>query len=102
MWQFLLGRLSSLKVATWNVNSIKVRLPLLLNWLDEAKPDIICLQEIKCLAADFPTMEARGRGYHCEIVGQKSYNGVAILSKEPAGYHQDAARRRGRQPGALP
>jgi exodeoxyribonuclease III len=73
-----------LKVATWNVNSIKVRLPLLLNWLDEAKPDIICLQEIKCLAADFPMMEVRGRDYYVEIVGQKSYNGVAILSKEPA------------------
>jgi exodeoxyribonuclease III len=73
-----------LKVATWNVNSVKVRLPLLLNWLDEAKPDIICLQEIKCLTADFPMMEVRGRGYYAEIVGQKSYNGVAILSKEPA------------------
>ncbi len=73
-----------MKVATWNVNSIKVRLPLLLNWLDDAKPDVLCLQEIKCLAADFPLMELRGHGYHAEIVGQKSYNGVAILSKEPA------------------
>jgi exodeoxyribonuclease-3 len=82
--QFLLGRLTGLKVATWNVNSIKVRLPLLLNWLDDAKPDIVCLQEIKCLAADFPLMEIRGHGYHAEIVGQKSYNGVALLSKEPA------------------
>lgn len=84
MRQFLLGRLSSLKVATWNVNSVKVRLPLLLNWLDEARPDVICLQEIKCLTADFPILEVRGRGYYAEIVGQKSYNGVAILSKEPA------------------
>jgi exodeoxyribonuclease-3 len=73
-----------LKVATWNVNSVKVRLPLLLDWLDEAKPDILCLQEIKCLAADFPLMEIRGHGYHAEIVGQKSYNGVALLSKVPA------------------
>jgi exodeoxyribonuclease-3 len=72
------------KVATWNVNSVKVRLPLLLDWLDEAKPDILCLQEIKCLAADFPLMEIRGHGYHAEIVGQKSYNGVALLSKVPA------------------
>jgi exodeoxyribonuclease-3 len=73
-----------LKIATWNVNSVKVRLPLLLDWLDEAKPDILCLQEIKCLAADFPLMEIRGHGYHAEIVGQKSYNGVALLSKLPA------------------
>ncbi len=73
-----------MKVATWNVNSIKVRLPLLLSWLDDAAPDVLCLQEIKCLAADFPMMEIRGHGYHAEIVGQKSYNGVAILSKEPA------------------
>jgi exodeoxyribonuclease-3 len=73
-----------LKVATWNVNSIKVRLPLLLDWLDQAKPDILCLQEIKCLAGDFPLMEIRGHGYHAEIVGQKSYNGVALLSKQPA------------------
>jgi exodeoxyribonuclease-3 len=73
-----------LKVATWNVNSVKVRLPLLLDWLDQAKPDVVCLQEIKCLAADFPLMELRGHGYYAEIVGQKSYNGVALLSKEPA------------------
>jgi exodeoxyribonuclease-3 len=73
-----------LKVATWNVNSVKVRLPLLLDWLDAAKPDVVCLQEIKCLAADFPLMELRGHGYRAEIVGQKSYNGVALLSKEPA------------------
>jgi exodeoxyribonuclease III len=72
------------KVATWNVNSVKVRLPLLLDWLDQAKPDVLCLQEIKCLAADFPTLEIRSRGYHCEVVGQKSYNGVALLAKEPA------------------
>lgn len=73
-----------MKVATWNVNSIKVRLPLLLDWLDQAKPDVVCLQEIKCLAADFPLMEIRSRGFHAEIVGQKSYSGVALLSKEPA------------------
>ena len=61
-----------MKVATWNVNSVKVRLPILLDWLDTAKPDVMCLQEIKCLAADFPLMELRGHGYHAEIVGQKS------------------------------
>lgn len=72
------------KIATFNVNSIKVRLPILLAWLGAARPDIVCLQEIKCQAADFPTLELKGLGYHAEVVGQRSYNGVALLSKEPA------------------
>jgi exodeoxyribonuclease-3 len=72
------------KIATFNVNSIKVRLPILLAWLEAAKPDIVCLQEIKCPAADFPALELKGLGYHAEVVGQRSYNGVALLSKEPA------------------
>jgi exodeoxyribonuclease-3 len=72
------------KIATWNVNSVKVRLNGLLAWLDEAKPDVVCLQEIKCLDADFPGLELSGRGYHIETLGQRTYNGVAILSKEPA------------------
>ena len=72
-----------MKIATFNVNSIKVRLPILLAWLEEVKPDIVCLQEIKCLAGDFPALELKGLGYHAEIVGQKSYNGVALLSREP-------------------
>lgn len=59
------------KIATWNVNSVKVRMPHLLAWLEEAKPDILCLQEIKCLAADFPTLELKGLGYHAEVVGQQ-------------------------------
>jgi exodeoxyribonuclease-3 len=71
------------KIATFNVNSIKVRLPILLAWLEEAKPDVVCLQEIKCLAGDFPTLELKGLGYHAEVVGQRSYNGVALLSKAP-------------------
>jgi exodeoxyribonuclease III len=72
------------KIATFNVNSIKVRLPILLAWLEEAQPDVVCLQEIKCPANDFPTLELKGLGYHTEIVGQRSYNGVALLSKLPA------------------
>jgi exodeoxyribonuclease-3 len=72
------------KIATFNVNSVRVRLPILLAWLEEAKPDIVCLQEIKCLASEFPALELKGLGYHAEIVGQRSYNGVALLSKEPA------------------
>jgi exodeoxyribonuclease-3 len=73
-----------MKIATWNVNSVKARLSHLLAWLEEAKPDVLCLQEIKCLDADFPALEVRGLGYHIETHGQRSYNGVAILSKEAA------------------
>jgi exodeoxyribonuclease III len=73
-----------MKIATFNVNSIKVRLPILLGWLEAAKPDVVCLQEIKCLAADFPALELKGLGYHAEVLGQKTYNGVALLSREPA------------------
>lgn len=74
-----------MKIATFNVNSIKVRLPILLAWLEGTRPDVVCLQEIKCLAGDFPMLELRALGYHAEVVGQKSYNGVALLSKEPLG-----------------
>jgi exodeoxyribonuclease-3 len=72
------------KVATWNVNSVKARLPNLLAWLEAAQPDILCLQETKCLEADFPLLELRALGYHAVAVGQRSYNGVALISKEPA------------------
>jgi exodeoxyribonuclease-3 len=78
-----------MKIATFNVNSIAVRLPILLAWLEQAKPDVVCLQEIKCPAADFPMLELKGMGYHVEAVGQRSYNGVALLSRAPA---QDIVR----------
>ncbi|HEY1260450.1 MAG TPA: exodeoxyribonuclease III [Stellaceae bacterium] len=73
-----------MKIATWNVNSVKVRLPLLLAFLQEAQPDVLCLQETKCPAADFPMLEVKGLGYHVETIGQRAYNGVALLSKQPA------------------
>lgn len=73
-----------MKIATWNVNSVKARIGHLLAWLEEAKPDVVCLQEIKCVAAEFPTLELKSLGYHAEVVGQRSYNGVALLSREPA------------------
>jgi exodeoxyribonuclease-3 len=73
-----------MKIATWNVNSIKVRLSHVLRWLESAKPDVLCLQEIKCETADFPSLELKGLGYHAEVSGQKTYNGVALLSREPA------------------
>jgi len=71
------------KIATWNVNSVKVRLPHLLDFLETAQPDVVCLQEIKCLENDFPRLEVQALGYHVEALGQRAYNGVAILSKEP-------------------
>jgi exodeoxyribonuclease-3 len=70
------------KIASWNVNSIKVRLAHLLDFLKSSQPDVLCLQEIKCLAADFPSLEVAALGYTVEAIGQRAYNGVAILSKE--------------------
>ena len=72
-----------MKIATWNVNSIKARLPNVLDWLEDAAPDVALLQEIKTVDENFPVMEIEERGYNCAVHGQKSYNGVAILSKHP-------------------
>jgi exodeoxyribonuclease-3 len=72
------------KIATWNVNSLRVRLPHLLAWLERHSPDAICLQETKCDDAAFPESELRAAGYCCVHHGQRGYNGVAILSKRPA------------------
>ena len=69
------------RLATWNVNSLRVRLPHLLDWLREAKPDLACLQETKTEDAHFPVDELRAAGYHAVYCGQKSYNGVAILAR---------------------
>ena len=74
---------TSWKVATWNVNSIRTRLPLFLNWLEENKPNVVCLQETKVEDSKFPIWEINQSGYETVFYGQKSYNGVAILSKEP-------------------
>src|SRR5215469_11773602 len=71
-----------MRIATWNVNSINMRLSHLLAWLDEETPDVVCLQEIKCLAQEFPQLELKGRGYHLEALGQRSYNGVALISRQ--------------------
>ena len=73
-----------MKIASWNVNSVKVRLPHLLDFLADAKPDVLCLQEIKCLADDFPRLEIAALGYRVEALGQRAYNGVALLSREEA------------------
>jgi exodeoxyribonuclease-3 len=72
------------KIASWNVNSVKVRLPHLLDFLKTAQPDVLCLQEIKCPADDFPRLEIQALGYRVEALGQRAYNGVALVSREPA------------------
>jgi exodeoxyribonuclease III len=73
-----------MKIASWNVNSVKVRLPHLLAFLEDAQPDVLCLQETKCLADEFPRLEIAALGYRVETLGQRAYNGVALLSREPA------------------
>jgi exodeoxyribonuclease-3 len=72
-----------MRIATWNVNSINARLPTVLGWFEEAKPDVACLQEIKCVDEKFPTEEFERLGYNVAVHGQKSYNGVALISKTP-------------------
>jgi exodeoxyribonuclease-3 len=72
-----------LKLATWNVNSLKVRLPQLLAWLAQAQPDVVCLQETKLEDESFPAAAIEAAGYRCLYSGQKAYNGVAILSRRP-------------------
>jgi exodeoxyribonuclease III len=71
----------SFRLATWNVNSLKVRLPHLLDWLAAKQPDAMCLQETKTEDANFPAAELRAAGYEAVFCGQKSYNGVAILAR---------------------
>ena len=70
-----------MKLASWNVNSLKVRLPQLLDWLAQCRPDIVCLQETKLEDDKFPVLEIEAAGYRCAWSGQRTYNGVAILSR---------------------
>ncbi len=70
-----------MKIATWNVNSINARMPHLIKWCTETKTDVVCLQETKCVDESFPYQEINDLGYHTAFYGQKSYNGVAIISK---------------------
>lgn len=90
-----------MKLATWNVNSIAARLPLVLRWVESAKPDILCLQEIKCVSERFPSADFEALGYTCEVFGQPTYNGVAVLSRSPIdeahrGLSEDDAARNAR------
>jgi len=90
------------RVATWNVNSIRARLPRLLSWLSSARPDVVCLQEVKCSADDVPTAELAALGYQLAVNSTGRWNGVAILSKvglaavrvgllDEPGYHAEDA-----------
>jgi len=86
-----------MKLATWNVNSLKVRLPQLLGWMAQARPDVVCLQETKLEDAKFPAREIEAAGYQAAFAGQKTYNGVAILSRHgvsevSTGFPQEQAR----------
>jgi len=73
-----------MKIATWNVNSIRARLPRVVSWLERRQPDIACFQETKVVDELFPAADLEALGYHCQFFGQKTYNGVAILTREEA------------------
>ena len=72
-----------MRIATWNVYSVNARLETILAWFREANPDVACLQEIKCVDEKFPAEPFESLGYNVAVHGQKSYNGVALLSKAP-------------------
>jgi exodeoxyribonuclease III len=78
----LKGETTRLRIATWNVNSIRARLERLLRWLEREAVDILCLQELKASDEEFPALELQALGYHAAVFGQKTYNGVAILARE--------------------
>ena len=89
-WAGTIRTIAPMKIATWNVNSVKVRLPILLHFLNQANPDIVLLQETKCTDDAFPRFEIEAAGYNVATNGQKSYNGVAILAR---GKIDETARR---------
>ena len=98
---FIPFRRPALIIATWNVNSVRQRLPHLLDYLKEVAPDAICLQEIKCLDEAFPREEIEALGYNIATHGQKTFNGVAILSQASDRGRARPARRRKRRAIAL-
>ncbi|HEY9868944.1 MAG TPA: exodeoxyribonuclease III [Candidatus Obscuribacterales bacterium] len=75
-------------IASWNVNSISVRLPHLLEWLKQHQPHVMCLQETKTVDEKFPLKPIEEAGYHCEFHGEKAYNGVAVLSRQQPSFVQ--------------
>src|SRR5438105_14373027 len=98
-----------MKIATFNINSIRVRLPVILGWLEQHQPDVLCLQETKVQDSEFPALGLASTGYHVVYRGMKSYNGVAMLTRtspddvvyglDEGGEPDEACIRRGvRQP----
>ncbi len=79
-----------MKIATWNVNSVRQREAHVQAWLERVRPDVLFLQEIKCTTEQFPALGFSGLGYHAEVHGQKSYNGVACLSRKKVRVHHRA------------
>src|SRR6266516_4367836 len=75
-----------MRIASWNINSLRKRQDRLFDWLEAIKPDIVCLQETKCPDEQFPALALQAAGYHSVYHGEKSYNGVAILSKSESRY----------------
>src|ERR1700760_2537203 len=76
------GRLTTVRIATFNINNVNRRLPNLLGWLAVSAPDVVCLQELKCAQADFPADAIHKAGYHAVWKGERSWNGVAILARK--------------------
>ena len=72
-----------MQIATWNINGVRARIDTALAWIAEAKPDVLCLQEIKCETEAFPTSAFEDAGYNVAVHGQKGFNGVALLSRSP-------------------
>ena len=91
-----------MRIATWNVNSIRQRMENLLAWLSERAPDIVCLQEIKCVDEAFPRETLEALGYNVAVHGQKTFNGVACSPSCLSMRSPRADRRRKRRAGALP
>ncbi len=83
----------AVQIATWNVNSVRQRMEHLLGYLKDVSPDVLCLQEIKCVDEAFPRLEVEALGYNVATHGQKGFNGVAILSKTPDRGDARPARR---------
>ena len=93
-----------MRIATWNVNHIGKRLPILLAWLETTQPDIVALQELKLTEAQFPRAELEAVGYGCAVVAQKSWNGVALLARDaqPVEIRRSLPGDADRSTGALP
>ena len=72
-----------MKIATWNINGVRARIDTLKTWLVQARPDVVCLQEIKTVDEGFPADEIAALGYNLAVHGEKGFNGVALLSKYP-------------------